>query len=288
MTVLTNESMKNRSSFRTGGTADIVVLPENTEELIYVLDKYKNSVIVGNCTNTLVTDKGIRGVVVITSGVRGLCETDCGNEGVITAACGENLSALACFAMNNSYTGLEFLYGIPGTVGGGIHMNAGAYGGEMKDAVLSVRLYSPEKGVFELNREEMGFGYRKSILKYKDYTVLSASFELKKGNRAETEAKMNEYMALRKSKQPLEYPSCGSTFKRPEGCFAGKLIEECGLKGCAVGGAMVSEKHAGFIINYNSATSSDILALIELVKKSVYEKTGIMLEEEIKIIGEQS
>lgn len=281
MTVLKDESMKNRSSFRTGGRADTVVLPENEEELIQAVREYKGAYILGNLSNTLVTDGGIRGAVIITTGVKGLYEKD----GTIHAACGETLSSLAAFALKSSYTGLEFSYGIPGTVGGGIYMNAGAYGGEMKDVVKSVRLYSPEKGVFELAGSEMGFGYRKSILNHIDYTVLSASFELKKGNKEEIKAKMDELMAARKAKQPLEYPSCGSTFKRPEGYYAGKLIEECGLKGYSVGGAMVSEKHSGFVINYNSATSSDILSLIAYIKKTVYEKTGVRLEEEIKIIG---
>ncbi len=282
MVVLTNESMKNHSSFRTGGAADIVALPENEEELIYALKSYPNAVVLGNCTNTLVTDKGIRGAVIITANVRGLCETD----GVITASCGESLSALASYAQKNSYTGLEFLYGIPGSVGGGVYMNAGAYGGEIKDALKFAKLYSPDKGVFEFENARLGFGYRKSNLTDTNYTVLSASFELKKGVKDEIKARMEGFMASRKAKQPLEYPSCGSTFKRPEGNFAGRLIEECGLKGLSVGGAMVSEKHAGFIINYNSATSSDITDLIALLKKIVFEKTGVALEEEIKIIGE--
>ena len=286
MTILYNEPMKNRSSFRTGGIADMVILPENAEELVNALSQYKNAVILGNCTNTLVTDKGIRGVVIITADVKGLSVESDGEEGIITASCGESMSSLANFAMINSLTGLEFLYGIPGTVGGGIYKNAGAFGGEVKDVVKEVTLFSAERGIFTLRSDQMEFGYRTSILKGKSYTVLSAAFRGKKGKRADIEAKKNEYMASRKAKQPLEYPSCGSTFKRPEGYFAGRLIEECNLKGKALGGAMVATKHAGFIIYYNSATSDDILKLIDCVKQTVYKAKGVMLEEEIKIIGE--
>lgn len=286
MTILNNEPMKNRSSFRTGGTADVVVLPESIEELVEALGVYKNAVVLGNCTNTLVTDKGIRGVVVITAGVKGFGLEKNYDEGIITAACGESLNSLATFAMQNSLTGLEFSYGIPGTVGGGVFMNAGAYGGEIQDVVEKVTLYSPDKGIYTLTADEMKFGYRTSIIKQTGDTVVSASFRLKAGNKEEINTKMEEYMALRKLKQPLEYPSCGSTFKRPQGYYAGRLIEESGLKGASVGGAMVSTKHAGFVINYDNATSKDILDLINLIKTTVFEKFGVMLEEEVRIIGE--
>lgn len=282
MILLTRESMKNHTSFRTGGAADLVALPESEEELAAALGEYKGAFVLGNGTNTLVKDKGIRGVVVITSGVKGLSL-----EGqVIRASCGEGLTALSAYALKHSLSGLEFLYGIPGSVGGGIYMNAGAYGGEIKDVFKSARLFCPEKGIFTAGPGEMAFAYRASALKGSNLTVLSAEFQLTEGEKTKIKSKMDTYMASRRAKQPLEYPSAGSVFKRPAGCYAGKLIEDAGLKGFAVGGAKVSEKHAGFIVNYGGATSADIINLIAEIKKTVFQKTAVSLEEEIKIIGE--
>ncbi len=287
MTTLFDESLSVRSSFRTGGSADILLIPESEEELVAALEeyKYKNKksvVVLGNITNTLITDRGVRGCVILTAGLKEIALS--GN--IITAQSGVDMSRLAGFALENSLTGGEFLYGIPGTVGGGVVMNAGAYGGEIKDIVESVKLYSPEKGIFTLKRGEMGFGHRKSVVSDSNLVVLSSAFTLEKGDKEAIKAKMDDYMATRRAKQPLEYPSCGSVFKRPAGLFAGKLIEDCGLKGFSVGGAKVSEKHAGFIINAASATSSDMLKIIKHIKETVFAKTGVVLEEEIKIIGE--
>lgn len=282
MVILTHESMKNHTSFRTGGAADLVALPETEKELITALCEYPDAFVLGNGTNTLVKDKGIRGSVVITSGVKGLLE----EGGVIRASCGESLTALSAFACKNSLSGLEFLYGIPGTVGGGVYMNAGAYGREIQNVFKSARLFSPKTGLVTAGRGDMEFAYRGSALRKSGLVALSVEFQLEKGEKAGIQAKMDTYMASRKAKQPLEYPSAGSTFKRPAGFYAGKLIEEAGLKGFSVGGARVSEKHAGFVINHHGATSADILNLIAKVKQTVFRKTGVVLEEEIQIIGE--
>lgn len=283
MRVLFNESLKSRASFRTGGNADVLVLPETEDELVSALEKYGSSYVFGNLSNTLITDSGIRGNVIITTAVRGMTEKD----GVVTCLCGDTLSSFAVFCRSHSLKGSEFCYGIPGTIGGGVFMNCGAYGGQLSDILTEVRAWSDKKGVFTLKNEEIGFSYRKSIFQTEPYIVLSASFALQNGNKAEIEEKMESLMASRRAKQPLEYPSCGSTFKRPEGHFAGALIEQCGLKGTKIGGAEVSEKHAGFVINSSCATSDDILSLIAYIKKTVYEKTGVCLEEEIRVVGER-
>ena len=205
----------------------------------------------------------------------------------VFAQSGALLSFMGKAVLNNNLTGFEFAAGIPGTLGGAIAMNAGAYGGEMKDMVKSVRLMDEEGNIFELKNEEMEFGYRKSILSKKDYIVLSAILELQEGNHDEIKNRMRELTKSRVTKQPLNLPSAGSTFKRPEGHFAAKLIEDSGLKGLTLGKAQVSDKHAGFVVNLGNAKAKDILDLIDVVKSTVYSKFGVMLEEEVKILGDE-
>ena len=284
-TVKENTPLAQYTSMRVGGNAKYLVFPTDIPGLSGAIRRFselgERVVTVGNCSNIIFSDSGFDGAVIITAGVKGLAL----RSGVITAACGETLSSLARFAANNSRTGLEFCFGIPGTVGGGIYMNAGAYGGEMSQCVTECLVLDENLEEKTIPAGDLGFGYRKSAVAEKGYILLSASFSPSSGDREEIFARMDSLMSRRKASQPLEYPSCGSTFKRPEGHFAGALIEQCGLKGVAVGGAEVSEKHAGFIINKNNATASDVLALIKLVTDTVLEKTGVLLEPEVKIIG---
>lgn len=261
----------------------MLILPENAAELVKALEEYGDEYVFGNLSNTLITDKGIRGNVIITSSVKGM---EAENER-ITVSCGENLSSFAAFAMQNELTGAEFCYGIPGTLGGAVYMNAGAYGGQISDIFESGVFWSKEKGLFTVNKEEMNFSYRKSVLQSQKIIAVKCVFRLKKGEKAQIKAKMDELMTARKTKQPLEYPSCGSVFKRPEGNFAGALIEQCSLKGVSIGGAAVSTKHAGFIINTGNAKSQDFLDLVEYIRKTVFEKLGVMLEEEVVTVGER-
>ena len=282
MRIEKNADLARRSSFRSGGKADTLLLPQNVYELTQVLRGMEDKRVYGLLSNTLVSDGGVRGKLALTVNVRGMERT--GNA--VTACCGDTLSSLALFALSHSLTGAEFCYGIPGTVGGGVFMNAGAYGGEIKDILKSAVLFSPSGEIVTLENKDLGFGYRASLLQRERYILLKATFELEPGRKTAIRAKMKDLMARRREKQPLEFPSCGSVFKRPEGHFAGALIEQCGLKGARVGGAEVSQKHAGFIINAGGATTADMLALTALVKRTVKEKTGVELEEEIRILGE--
>lgn len=283
--ILTNSPMSRQTTFRAGGNACIIAFPENSHALINVLRESKNNavpcIIMGNGSNLLVRDCGIEGVVVkmtsFTSDVQVI-----GNTLICDA--GVSLSRLCTTAYENSLTGLEFAFGIPGTVGGAVYMNAGAYGGEIKDVIISATHITPELCEEVYSADKLDLGYRTSFYAKNDgYVITKAQFELKQGDKAEIKAKMDELMGRRKDKQPLEFPSAGSTFKRPEGHFAGALIEQCGLKGYSIGGAQVSEKHAGFVINKNG-TATDILSLIDFVRNTVKEKTGITLEPEVKII----
>lgn len=271
-------------SMKVGGNAKYLVLPKNESELISAVGDFKASgdkyIVVGNCSNLIFPDDGFDGAVIITSGMRGISL----DKGIITAYCGDTLSSLARFARDNSISGFEFCYGIPGTVGGGIYMNAGAYGGELSQRFINGTFLNSHLEKITLALDELEFGYRKSRLAKEELILISATFSGESGDKAVIGEKMNELMATRKAKQPLEYPSCGSAFKRPEGHFAGALIEQCGLKGYSVGGAMVSEKHAGFIINYNNATSADVIKLMDSVSDIVFEKTGVRLEPEIRVI----
>ena len=286
--ILLDEPMKNHISFKVGGPADFLVKPRNEEQLkdlVSLLKKEEISyLVIGNGSNLLVRDGGIRGVVIKIA--------DNFNEfsiegNTVYAQSGTLLSFMGKAILNESLTGFEFAAGIPGTLGGAIVMNAGAYGGEMKDIVKSVKLMDFEGNIFELSNEEMQFSYRKSIISKKEYIVLSAIIELKEGNFEEIRESMRELTKSRVTKQPLNLPSAGSTFKRPEGYFAAKLIEDSGLKGLTLRGAQVSEKHSGFVVNLGNATAKDILDLIYVVKNIVNSKFGIMLEEEVKILGDE-
>ena len=272
-------------SMKVGGNAKYLVLPKGEEELISAILYFRRTgekyIVVGNCSNLIFSDAGYDGAVIITSGIRGMSI----ENGVITAYCGETLSSLAKFACENSLTGLEFCYGIPGTIGGAVYMNAGAYGGEISQRFVSGRFLNESGDIVTIKLDGMDFGYRESRLNHENLIMLSASFTAEKGIAEEIRVIMDGLMAKRKSSQPLEFPSCGSAFKRPVGHFAGSLIEQCGLKGLTVGGAQVSEKHAGFIINRENATASDVIALLGLVSDTVFEKTGVRLEPEIRIIG---
>ena len=265
----------------------MLIYPNSTESLAKLCSKCKdislNSIILGNGTNVLFNDRGFRGVVFVVSGETGNITV---NGDTIVAEAGASLKKLCVTALDNGLTGLEFAYGIPGTVGGAVYMNEGAYGGEIKDVVTEVTASDASGKVITFTKEMLDMGYRKSIFTDSDYVILSAKFKLTEGDRCEIKAKMDDLMSRRKDKQPLEYPSAGSTFKRPEGTYAGLVIEQSGLKGYSVGGAQVSEKHANFVINKGGATATDIINLISDVKKTVKEKTGYDLECEVKLISD--
>ena len=278
-----NEPLAKYSSFRTGGKAANIIFPESTEEFVTALRENPGASVLGNLSNTLVLDGGIDGTVIITTKLNSVSV----NGNTVTAAAGASLTSVAVAARDASLAGCEFLYGIPGTVGGGVFMNAGAYGGEIADIIENAVVFTPDGKVATLSKDDLDLGYRTSKLQSTRYILLSAAFSLQSGNREVISSAMNDLMNRRMTTQPLDKPSCGSTFKRPAGNFAGKLISDCGLKGMSVGGAQVSEKHAGFIVNSGGATSRDILDLVQLVKKTVFEKTGVLLEEEIRIIGRE-
>ena len=279
-----NASLATYSSMKAGGNAKYLVFPKSVTELVDAVGFYREQgekiIVVGNCSNLIFPDEGFDGAVICTTSLRGVSV----ENKIITANCGETLSTLARFACENSLSGLEFCYGIPGTVGGGVYMNAGAYGGQLSDRFIDATFIDENLNTITLTLDEMEFGYRRSRMQSQNLVLLSARFSGVDGDKNEIKAKMDELMASRKAKQPLEFPSCGSAFKRPEGHFAGALIEQCGLKGYSIGGAQVSEKHAGFIINRNNATATDVIRLMESVKDIVLEKTGILLEPEIRVI----
>ena len=279
-------SMKNYTSFKVGGPAELFLSPENagqTAKLVRFCEKEEIPVFVlGKGSNLLVSDRGIKGAVIYTGKQCGISLTD---ENTVRAQSGASLAQLCTFALENSLSGLEFAYGIPGTVGGAVFMNAGAYGGEMKDVLLNSEYVSTDGTSGELDNEAMELSYRHSAYENSNLVITAASVRLAPADRNELKSTMNDILARRKEKQPLEYPSAGSTFKRPEGNFAGALIEQCGLKGVSVGGAQVSEKHAGFIINRGGATAADILSLIKHVQARVKAQTGVSLETEIRLIG---
>ena len=286
--VRTSEPMRLHTTFRVGGPADIFYLPRTEEELSGAVQAARREsvpvTVVGNGSNLLVRDGGIRGLVICLgenfTGIR--------VEGtLLTARAGDLLSCAARAALNAGLTGLEFVGGIPGSVGGGMAMNAGAYGGQLSDVAESLRVMDMRTGeVSEMSASQMSYGYRTSAALTKGDIVTVARLRLKPGDPAEIRARMDDLNQRRRDKQPLAQPSAGSTFKRPEGYFAGALIEGAGLKGTSVGGAMVSPKHAGFIVNTGDATAADILGLIALVQARVYEKDGVTLEPEVRILGE--
>ncbi|MBQ6412350.1 MAG: UDP-N-acetylmuramate dehydrogenase [Ruminococcus sp.] len=279
---LLNEPMSAHTTFKIGGAADILITVGNLSELQTVISACKDCsmpyMILGNGSNLLVSDKGIEGAVIALDG--DFKEISVESE-TVTAGAGAKLSRLCTVAMEHSLSGLEFAYGIPGTVGGAMYMNAGAYGGEMKDVALSVTALSPDGSVREVPAAEMALGYRTSVFKTNGDIILFAKYNLHTGDKSAIKAQMEDIMGRRKSKQPLEYPSAGSVFKRPEGAFAGTLIEQCGLKGKTGGGAQVSEKHAGFIINVGGATCDDVMELVKVVQDTVKAETGYILEREI-------
>lgn len=278
--IFQNEPMKKHTTFRTGGPADFLVTPTSEKEMVECLKLDVKKTIIGNGSNLLVKDGGIRGLVIQTTKLNNITV----DKDEIKAESGAFLSRIANIAKDNSLTGFEFACGIPGTIGGAVAMNAGAYGGEMKDVILRTR-YADENGnVFEITNHE--FDYRKSFFTGKNLIILASEIGLQNGDKEEIENKMKEYMTARNSKQPVNMPSAGSTFKRPVGFFAGKLIEDSGLKGYTIGGASVSTLHAGFIVNNGDATSKDILDLISYVQDKVYENYNVKLETEVKIIGE--
>lgn len=285
--VLFDEPMKKHTTFRIGGPADVFVMPETIEQVQRILDLCREEglpyFVLGNGSNLLVGDNGYRGVIIQMD--RNMGEiTVKGTE--IHASAGALLSSIASAARRSSLAGFEFAGGIPGTLGGAVVMNAGAYGGEMKDVLKSVTVLDKDGSIRELAAEELEMGYRTSIIKKADYIVLGAVIALQNGNIEEIKALSKKLNEQRIEKQPLEYPSAGSTFKRPEGYFAGKLIMDSGLRGYRVGGAQVSEKHCGFVINTGDATAEDVCTLMENVKEIVYTKYGVTLEPEVKFLGE--
>ena len=280
-----NEPMKHHTSFKIGGNADFLVKVASLNELKAVLKEIVklniSYFILGKGSNLLVSDKGIEGVVISLLEMNEILVS----EDTITALAGASLAAVCNAALENCLEGLEFAYGIPGSVGGALYMNAGAYGGEMSQVVTKAEYITSDGKTASIALKDMHLGYRTSIFKNTDKIITCVTFKLKKGKEAEIKAKMNDFITRRRSKQPLEYPSAGSTFKRPEGYFAGALIEENNLKGKAVGGAMVSQKHAGFVINYNNACCSDVMELIDYIKKTVLENNGVQLECEVIFVG---
>ena len=281
------EPMKDHTSFHIGGGAAFFVTPRTEEELRKIICEVKPLAplfFLGRGSNLLVSDQGLDAVVVEIG--KEFSDITFPEEDSILVSAGASLLRLCAEAKERGLTGLEFAYGIPGSVGGAVYMNAGAFNGEMKDVVEYVDYLDGDGVLHRIEGEALGFGYRKSFFTGTDFCILRAKIRLQKGNREEIEQKMEELLARRKLKQPLEYPSAGSTFKRPEGAYAGALIEQSGLKGRLVGGAMVSEKHANFLINYDHATCADMRALIRLVQQEVKEKTGYQLECEVLFLGE--
>ncbi|MEI3140070.1 MAG: UDP-N-acetylmuramate dehydrogenase [Lachnospiraceae bacterium] len=285
--ILEEEPMKKHTTFRIGGPAEYLILPQTTEEIADVIKLCRQEeipwYIVGNGSNLLVADEGVRGVVIqLLRNFNQIQVEDC----QIRMQAGAQNAAVAKRALDASLTGFEFAAGIPGTIGGAVVMNAGAYGGEMKDILKEVTVLDPNGMIRMIPAEELELGYRTSIIARKGYVVLEAVIVLKTGDPKEIKAAMDELKEKRVTKQPLEYPSAGSTFKRPEGYFAGKLIMDAGLRGFSVGGAQISEKHCGFVINKGNATAKDVTELMDETKKIVMEKFGVALEPEVKRLGQ--
>lgn len=285
--VLWDEPMKNHTSFKIGGPAAALCAPKDRRQLRelvgFVQREGVDSWYIGNGSNLLVSDKGLNGVaILLDSGFDGEIEVD---GTVLLAPAGKKLSAVCAAACAAGLTGLEFAYGIPGSVGGAVYMNAGAYGGEMKDRLLWVEYLAPTGEIVRLEQEQLSLSYRHSCFMEEGMQgscIVRAAFGLQRGEKAAIQSEMDRILNQRRQKQPLEYPSAGSTFKRPQGAFAAQLIDKCGLKGFTVGGAQVSEKHAGFVINTGKATCADVLELTRQVRECVQEKTGYLLELEVR------
>lgn len=282
-----NEPMKKYTSFRVGGPAELLIRPKDEESLIKILKTIKENnykfYILGNGTNIIVKDGGFDGIIIL---LKDRLKDICVDGLRIRAGAGASLKSLSNRAMENSLTGLEFAHGIPGSVGGAMVMNAGAYDGEMKNIVESVRVLDADGNIREYSNRQMNFSYRNSIVLEENLIVLSATFILEKGDKKAIKDKYEEFDRRRTEKQPLNLPSAGSTFKKPQGYFAGKLIDDSGLRGFRHKGAGISDKHCGFVVNYDNASAKDILETIEIVQKIVYDNFSVHLEREVKIIGQ--
>ena len=285
-----NEPLAAHCTFKIGGPADVFIRPENEAQLCAAVALCREEAVryylLGNGSNILFADEGYRGAVIdVSAETAGVVSQQADAEGeVLTVCAGMKLAELCGLALKHGCTGLEFAYGIPGTVGGAVYMNAGAYGGEMKDVLQSVRYLTAEGEIKEAPAAELDLSYRHSAFEENGGCILSASFRLKKGDPDAIKARMNELMAKRLDKQPLDKPSAGSTFKRPAGAFAAALIDQCGLRGYRHGGAAVSDKHCGFVVNLGGASCADVLALCDEVRAIVKEKTGYGLEKEIRVV----
>lgn len=287
ITLLFDEPLMNVTFTKTGGTADILAFPKNKEEvrqLLYYCNQHELPwLVLGNASNLIVRDGGIRGMVILLEKMNAIVVE--GTE--ICAQAGAKLIDTTYVALKHQLTGFEFACGIPGSVGGAVYMNAGAYGGEIKDIFTSVDVLLADGTFQTLTLPEMDFAYRQSVIQSMECVVLEARFSLEKGDPAVIKVRMEELTALREEKQPLEYPSCGSVFKRPAGHFTGKLIQDAGLQGLKWGGAQISEKHAGFIVNVDGATATDYVELIAYIQQVIQEKFAVTLETEVRIIGEE-
>lgn len=288
--VAESEPMSRHTTFRIGGPAKVFVSPDNIEKIIKTIELLKNEkcdyFILGNGSNLLVADEGYDGIVVSTESLKDLnIEREDGDETYIYAEAGVMLSRAAVLALESSLTGFEFAGGIPGTVGGAVSMNAGAYGREIKDVIVSADVLMSDGTVVKITKDELELSYRNSIVQKEKMIVLSAEFALKKGNKSEILDKMKDFSQRRRDKQPLEYASAGSTFKRPEGYFAGKLIDDAGLRGYRVGNVMVSEKHCGFVVNMGGGTCEEAKAVINHVREEVEKQFGVTLEMEVRKLG---
>ena len=281
-----DELMKNHTSFKIGGAADAFVLPKTKEEFLKVLEIGEKAnlplTVVGNGSNLLVSDKGIEGLTLCTLKMNSIKII---SEDEIFADAGASLTAVCLFALKHSLTGLEFAYGIPGSIGGALYMNAGAYGGEMANVVLSAESIAKDGNTITRSIKKLGLGYRESVYKQNGEIITGVTLKLKKGEQSEISAQMELLMGKRRTSQPLEYPSAGSTFKRPVGYYAAALIDECGLKGLSVGDAQVSTKHAGFVVNKENATCKDVLELIEKIQDSVFAQKGVRIDTEVIFVG---
>ena len=281
-----NEAMATHTSFKIGGEADIFARPETAEQLksllSFLCEQDIPYLVLGKGSNLLVSDEGVEGVVISTAKMNKITLI---GEDEIFAEAGASLTAVCLFARDNGLSGLEFAYGIPGSAGGALYMNAGAYGGEMSQVITSAESIDKNLNTVKRNIDELKLSYRDSVYRENDEIITGMTFKLNKGEKGEITALMEHYMGKRKASQPLDYPSAGSTFKRPEGYFAAALIDQCGLKGRAVGGAMVSEKHAGFVINTGNATCKDVLGLIDLIKDTVMKEKGVELHTEVIFKG---
>ncbi len=286
--VLRDEPMSRHTTFRTGGPAEVLTVPDMErlpEVVAFCRERQIPFLVIGNGSNLLCGDSGVEGVVIEIGKQMSEIRID---GTLVTAQAGALLSGIAARAASEGLTGFEFAAGIPGSIGGAVVMNAGAYGGEMKDVLKEVSVLTPEGEVKGISAADLELSYRHSIVPEKGYIVLSAVLSLEKGDKQQIYARMEELKKKRVEKQPLEYPSAGSTFKRPEGYYAGKLIEDVGLKGFRVGGAQVSEKHSGFVINRDHATAEEIRSLMEQVQRKVLEQFGVYLEPEVKFIGKHT